>query len=186
MQTLIVTAHPASQSFTKKITEAYQKAKQDSGNSVEILDLYKTDLRQDFLQFENPHDLSADPARDAIQTKITAADELILIFPIWWGDAPAILKNFLDQNFTTDFAFRYEKGKPVGLLKGKTARIFATCDGPGFFYAFFPVRLSWLWHFARLGFCGVRLQSFDILGSKRAKSAADLEKFLSKVAKRAR
>lgn len=54
------------------------------------------------------------------------ADELVFVFPIWWGDAPAILKNFIDCNFHSGFAFRYENGRPIGLLKGKSARIIAT------------------------------------------------------------
>jgi putative NADPH-quinone reductase len=43
---------------------------------------------------------------------------------------PAIMKNFFDSNFLTGFAFKYENGKSVGLLKGKNARIIATSGGP--------------------------------------------------------
>jgi putative NADPH-quinone reductase len=70
--------------------------------------------------------MGQDPVTKAIQEKILAANELVFIFPIWWGDAPAILKNFIDCNFHSGFAFRYENGKSVGLLKGKSARIIAT------------------------------------------------------------
>jgi multimeric flavodoxin WrbA len=31
--------------------------------------------------------------------KILNADEIVLIAPIWWGQVPAIMKNFIDRNF---------------------------------------------------------------------------------------
>jgi NAD(P)H dehydrogenase (quinone) len=43
--------------------------------------------------------MGRDETTKKIQAKITWADELIFIFPIWWGDAPAIVKNFIDCNF---------------------------------------------------------------------------------------
>jgi putative NADPH-quinone reductase len=52
--------------------------------TVEILDLYNTDLEQDFLRFEDPKKMGEDPVTKKIQEKILAADELVFIFPIWW------------------------------------------------------------------------------------------------------
>jgi putative NADPH-quinone reductase len=36
-----------------------------------------------------------------IQSKISIADELVFIFPVWCGAAPAAMKNFIDANFTS-------------------------------------------------------------------------------------
>jgi NAD(P)H dehydrogenase (quinone) len=44
-----------------------------------------------------------------MQEKILWADEIVLVFPIWWGDMPAIMKNWMDCNFMSGFAFKYEK-----------------------------------------------------------------------------
>lgn len=65
-----------------------------------------------------------------IQDKISRADEIVFIFPTWWVNVPAILKNFFDNIFTSGFAYRYNKGSmfPEKLLTGKTVRVFTTCD----------------------------------------------------------
>jgi len=46
--------------------------------------LYKTDLKQNFLFFESIENIPQDNAQKEIQKKISWADELIFIFPIWW------------------------------------------------------------------------------------------------------
>ena len=43
---LIITAHPSSKGFTHKIAESFKTGAEASGKTVEILDLYKTDLQK--------------------------------------------------------------------------------------------------------------------------------------------
>ena len=56
--------------------------------------------------------------RPCKHVKIKEADEIVFCFPVWWGDAPAILKNWLDYNFTSGFAFKYDPIGVIKLLKG--------------------------------------------------------------------
>ncbi|MEI7919432.1 MAG: NAD(P)H-dependent oxidoreductase [bacterium] len=72
-----------------------------------MLDLYTTPLRQDFLTYEDKKEQPKDATTKKMQEKIMWADELVFVFPIWRGDAPAIMKNFLDCNFSAGFAFKY-------------------------------------------------------------------------------
>lgn len=62
-------------------------------------------------------------------------DELIFFYPLWWGSVPALLKGYIDNVFVPGFAYKYHKNDPLWdkLLKGKSARIFSTCDAPNFF-----------------------------------------------------
>ena len=187
MKSLIFTAHPSKKGFTHRIARHYKNSYKENGGEVEIINLYDEKWYQDYLTFEHIMDIEEDEVRDKLQYKIDEADELVFIFPIWWGDAPAKMKNFFDCNFTTGFAFKYDgNGKPIKLLKEKKARMFMTCDGPGFLYKHFIIRLPWLWGMGRFGFCGVKLVSLDILGNKRERSEKDLEKFLKLVEKRAK
>lgn len=180
MSTIIFTAHPSSSGFTHAIATAYAAGR--PADTAEIINLYAPEWRQDFLAYETVENWPADAVREKLQAKIAAASELVFVFPIWWGDAPAILKNFLDCNLTAGFAFRYgADGKPEKLLTGKTARVLATCDAPGWMYRLFPVRLAWLWGLARLGFCGVKMRSFEIFDKKRRRTAAEREAFLQRV-----
>jgi len=49
-----------------------------------VIDLYDKTLVQSFLSFEDKKILNDDINRKKMQEKITWADELVFIFPIWW------------------------------------------------------------------------------------------------------
>jgi putative NADPH-quinone reductase len=95
---------------------------------------------------------------------------MIFIFPIWWWDAPGIFKNFFDSNFTPNFAYKYVNGKSVWLLTWKKVDIIATSWGPSWLYNIvLPIRF--LWSLNRIGFCGMKLRIFKVIGN------ADTKKF---------
>jgi putative NADPH-quinone reductase len=192
MKTLIVTAHPSSKGFTHQIAEAYKKGREAKAlalgvaaeSSVEILDLYKTDIKQDFLRYEERSDMALpDPARDAMQAKITAADNIVLVHPLWWVNPPAIMKNFIDVNFAARFAFRYVNGSPVGLLKGKTAAVFITCDGPRWLYWLIAMPFRTIWIHGILQYCGMKVKAFKFLDRKMFRTEEEKAAFLRKVEK---
>lgn len=173
-KTLIVTAHPSSLWFTHKIAENYKKSIEGNGWNAEILDLYKKENTQDFLRFENVKtDFPQDELTNKMHERISQADEIVLVAPIWWGQVPAIMKNFIDSNFGAWFAFKYSKGwKVIGLLKGKTARVFLTCDAPWFIYKFFPFanRLTGYFGMYVFGFCGMKVSWVHIFDHMHKKS----------------
>ncbi|OIP54444.1 hypothetical protein AUK10_00840 [Candidatus Gracilibacteria bacterium CG2_30_37_12] len=184
MNTLIITAHPSQKNFTNTLAETYAKNSEEQGRQVEILNLYTTDLKQDFLRFENIRDMGNDEVTKKMQQKIDWAEELVFIFPVWWADAPAILKNWIDCNFGAGFAFTYENGKPVGLLRGKTARIFATSGAPGFVYSLFPVNYHILWGSMRLKFCGIKTTSIKVFGKMSNINDTDKQAMIDKEMKK--
>ena len=182
---LIVTAHPSSQGFTHKIAAAFAEGAREKGKTVEILDLYQTNLKQEFLLFEEKSDLTrADPIRSAIQNKIHESDELVFIHPLWWMSMPAIMKNFIDINLSSRFAFRYIKGWPLGLLHGKKGHVFITCDGSMFWYFFMALPFRTIWHWGILRFCGVKMVTFKVLDRKIFRNDSYLGKFLAMAKKR--
>jgi len=71
-----------------------------------------------------------------IQDKIQRCDELVIVFPVRWGNMPAILKNFFDVNLSAGFAFNFVSGSntPEKLLTNKTAKVYVHCDAPAFLY----------------------------------------------------
>jgi NAD(P)H dehydrogenase (quinone) len=183
MKTLIVTAHPSSKGFTHSIADAYKKGRESNGHSVEILDLYKTDLKQGFFTFENLRDDSMKPdlVRDAMQAKIKEADDIVIVHPLWWLGAPAILKNYIDVNFAAHFAFKYVNGKPVGLLPGKTAQVFITCDGSIWIYRILAMPFKTIWKYGILNLCGLKVKTFSIFDKKMLRTEEEKQAYLSKV-----
>ena len=163
MNTLIITAHPASYGFTHTIAKTYAQTKESQEDSVDVIDLYKETRQRGFIEFENLSDLVLTEDQTYYQEKISWADEIVFVYPTWWMYMPAIAKNWLEWNLTTGFAFNFSaEGKPTGLLKGKTARVFVTADGPKFIYAIFKPMYAMIIGKGVLGFCGIKLASFDI------------------------
>ncbi|MAZ67160.1 hypothetical protein CL652_00055 [bacterium] len=189
MNVLIVTAHPASHGFTHKIANRYKQEKEKQGDTVFLMDLYKKKYLQPFLCYEDiKKDCKPGISHKIIQDKILWADEIVFVFPVWWFGPPAILKNFLDQNFTSGFAYKYNKnGVRRELLEGRTARIFATADGSRFVYFLFSIAASVRWRVGVLGFCGIELKSLDLFAEMyKRKGEYTRERMLNRVAERAR
>lgn len=181
MKTLIITAHPSKFGFTQRIAEQYAKGATERGSQVEILDLYASENKQNFLMFEDIKQMPIDPTVEKMQEKITENDELVFVFPIWWYGEPAIMKNFLDKNFSARFAYHYVDGKPVGLLTGKTARVFVTADGPKIFHLLLGMPIRNVWWLARLRFCAVKMKSFTYFDKMREKDEENRKKMLERV-----
>lgn len=164
MKILFVIAHPNKESLSHTILHHLQNTSLKSGHTTEILDLYDTPYKQDYFAFQD------NPNTKIIQEKITQANHLIFIFPIWWWDAPAIFKNFYDSTFLTGFWFKYVNGKAVGLLQWKTVDIITTSWGPSWLYNI-VLPIKFLWNLNRIAFCGMKLRVFKVIGN------ADTKKF---------
>lgn len=185
MKKLIIKAHPSSKCFTHKIVATYVKGSKESNNEIEIIDLYEEKNHQDFLKFEDKKLITEDWKTKIFQQKILEADELIFVFPIWWWDAPAIMKNFFDVNFSSGFAFKYESKKAIWLLKWKKATVIATCDAPWFFYKFFllPLNIWSFWSIYRLWFCWIKMNNFILFDKMHKRNKDNKEKLLNKIYK---
>ncbi|MEI6691070.1 MAG: NAD(P)H-dependent oxidoreductase [bacterium] len=77
--------------------------------------------------------------KDLIEAQkiISWCNHWVIIYPVWWGNVPAILKGFFDRILTPGFAFKYHKNDPMWdrLLAGKTGHVITTCDSPGIWLA---------------------------------------------------
>lgn len=180
---LIITAHPSSHGHTHKIANAYKEASEEKGNTVEILDLYKTEYQLPFFAFENIRELPHIEAREKLQEKIMWANELIFVHPLWWGFTPAIMKNFLDHCLSSGMMYKYVHNRPVGLLTGRTAKVFITCGGPAYLYYLILMPFRTLWVHFILQFCGIKVTYFKLFGSMSIAPVdeAKFERFLEKV-----
>ncbi|MEI7891002.1 MAG: NAD(P)H-dependent oxidoreductase [bacterium] len=181
MKTLIILAHPSKYGFSRRIANEYAKGAKEKGMEVEILDLYQDENKQDFLIFDDIKSVPPDPSVTRMQEKITAADELVFAFPLWWFAEPAVLKNFWDKNMTTHYAYQYVSGKPVGLLLGKTARVFVTSDGSKMIHWLLLNPVKTIWWLARLRFCGIQMKSFVLFDDMFKRSEANKSNQLKKV-----
>jgi NAD(P)H dehydrogenase (quinone) len=132
---LIINGHPDIESFNFAISEAYKKGAEKSG--AEIKELIIRDLNfNPNLQFGYRKRTDLEPDLIDAQEKITWANHIVWIYPVWWGSLPAILKGFIDRTFLPGFAFQKRENSVWWdkLLTGKSARIISTLDQPAWYY----------------------------------------------------
>lgn len=179
---LIIISHPKEESLAASMVKLYAEASTKAGNSVEILDLYRCEHQQPFLTYENANGVTQTKEMDFFQDAMRKADEIVFFFPYWWGSMPAILKNFLDWNLSKGFAFTYEKGRPKGLMEGKSVKLFTTTGAPKFIYTLTGAnrRLKNMFKEQIVNFCGMKLESCNIYGGVDT-SGKNVEKILSDV-----
>lgn len=131
MNVLIVYAHPNSASFNKAILEIVHDEFVRRGDDVRVRDLYAEQfnpvLNEKQLALQNEGKVPEDVARE--QGHVAWADMLVLIYPLWWFDRPAILKGWFDKVFTNGFAFSFNDDHVQGLLTGKRAMVIVTTGG---------------------------------------------------------
>jgi Putative NADPH-quinone reductase (modulator of drug activity B) len=111
MHILLVLAHPLAGSFGAAIARTARDALEAGGHTVDVLDLYQEDFDPRLTAaeragyFDTPYDSSGVAN---LVARLKAADGLILVFPQWWFDFPAILKGFFDRVLAPGVAFSHD------------------------------------------------------------------------------
>lgn len=111
MRILLVLAHPLEDSFAASVAKVARETLVAGGHEVDLLDLYREGFNPSLSEaerrgyFDQPYDASD---VDNIVTRLRAAEGLILVFPQWWFNFPAILKGFFDRAFAPGVAFTHD------------------------------------------------------------------------------
>jgi putative NADPH-quinone reductase len=185
MKIYVLLGHPSKKGFNGKIYEAYCKAATDAGHQVKTQCL--GDLKFDPVFWGTKGDIQElEPDLKTAQEYIAWCEKWVIIYPMWWGSVPALLKGFFDRTLLSGFAFKYHKNDPFWdkLLKGKKAQVITTCDAPAWY-----VRLKYrncdlrMLKTVVLGYCGIKPVKVKRIGSLRAKSEKQKELILKEVSK---
>ena len=180
---LIITAHPSPKGFTHMLAKHIEKKEKVNKNTVEVIDLYKTQFSKEYVHFsKHPKEICEPKHIQEMQEKVDEADEFILIAPMWNLDTPAIMKNWFDSVFTAQFAFKFTKlGIPKGLMKGKSVRMYITCDAQSIMYRAFGNPTKKIWKRFRFGICGIKMKEFRYIDTMRKKSHEQREELLQEI-----
>ena len=163
---LIIIAHPSPHNLTRGISEIYQEEKEKQGHSVKVIDLYKAE-QLPYLDYTDMKHYTASTEARSYQKEITDADEIVFVYPFWWGTMPGILKNWIDSVFTMGFAAKYGKdGRPIGLLQGRSVRVISTSGAPTFLYCINGIRRAnkKIWKQTIVEFCGMKFEGYHLFG----------------------
>lgn len=144
MKTVILYAHPYEGSFNHSVFLEVQQLLKNQGKEIDIIDLYEDGfdpvMRKADLKLFSKGEF-ADPLAKSYAERLKAADELVMIFPIWWYGEPAILKGFYDKVFLKGWTYEEKDHGLVGILPIKKATILTTAsiDKQGFAYLGNPI-----------------------------------------------
>ena len=158
MRIYLLLGHPDSDSFNGALAEAYEAKARAAGHDVRRQNL--GDMQFDPILWYGYHTVQElEPDLLEAQRNIMWCDHWVIIYPIWWGSIPALLKGFFDRALSAGFAYRYHETDPMwdGLLTGRTAQVITTSDAPRI-WTFLAYRNSDLGtvKYATLRFCGVK------------------------------
>ncbi|WP_373975949.1 NAD(P)H-dependent oxidoreductase [Chitinibacter sp. SCUT-21] len=178
---LVILGHSLSDSLCGALSAQYAEAAAAAGHQVQVLKLgelqFDPILRQGFRQIQP---LEADLQH--AQKQIAWAEHIALVYPIWWGAAPALLKGFIDRVFLPGFAFKYDENSSfqVKLLAGRSAHLMATMDTPPWYYRW-VYRLSVLKQMRKttLEFCGIKVKKSAVFGPVISAKAAQKTAWLN-------
>ncbi|MGH6923364.1 MAG: NAD(P)H-dependent oxidoreductase [Propylenella sp.] len=180
---VIIQGHPdrAPERYCRALASAYERGARAAGHEVRRIDV----ATLDFDLLRSAEDWQSGTPASAIlmaQDDIAWAEHVVILYPLWLGAMPALLKGFLEQVLRPGFAvpdLRSGRGWPKGLLAGRTARIVVTMGMPAFFYR---------WYFGAhslkslerniLKFVGIKPIRETLIGMVAEKESGGREKWL--------
>ena len=185
-QVAVIQGHPdpGGKRLCHALADSYADGAAMAGHQVARIEVALLDFpilrtRQDFETGQVPESLVM--ARDAI----VSAQHVTMIFPLWHGTMPALLKAFIEQVMRPGVALRYrERGFPQGLLTGRSARLVVTMGMPAMIYRWY-FRAHGVRGLERsiLGFAGMRPIRESLLGMVDAASDVRRRRWLARMNK---
>jgi putative NADPH-quinone reductase len=183
---LILQGHPDAtrRHLGHQLAEAYAGGAAEAGHAVHTVEVAQLDFPLLRSQHEWEHG-SLPPGLRKAQEEVAWASHLVLFFPLWLGDMPALFKGFLEQVARPGFAFRSDGRGPFDKkgLTGRSARVVVTMGMPALIYRFYFAA-----HSVRslerniLGFVGIAPVRETLIGSVEGLDDAGRAAWMAKLA----
>lgn len=134
---LVLQAHPdaGAAHLCHALAAAYAEGAREGGHELRVLQV----AALDFPLLRSQHAWEHEPVPPGLagaQQDIAWAQHVVLLFPLWLGDMPALLKGFLEQVARPGFAFAAGERNAFTAkgLTGRSARVIVTLGMPAFVY----------------------------------------------------
>lgn len=184
---LIIQGHPdgSAPHLCHALADAYAAGALDAGHELRRVELARLDFP--LLRSQAEWQQGALPAGlQEAQDAIAWCQHLLIVFPLWLGDMPALLKGFLEQVARPGFAFHSEGNNMLAKkgLAGRSARVLVTMGMPAALYRYY-FRAHSLKSLERniLGFVGIAPVHETLVGGVEGLSEAARKKWLARLRK---
>ena len=134
---MIVIGHSQRETFCAALGDAYKKGADAAGHEAQLFTLSQMTF-DPILHEGYRREQPLEPDLQAAYKALATCDHLVLIFPLWCGDMPAILKGFIERILQPDLIVRQntENAMNWNIFKNKSARIIMTMGMPVSIYRF--------------------------------------------------
>jgi putative NADPH-quinone reductase len=137
---LLIQGHPDPQGghLCHALAQAYAEGAEAAGHALKRIEVAQLDFP--VLRSAAEWEKGALPGSlIAAQQAIEWAQHLVVFFPLWMGDMPALLKAFLEQIARPGFAFHDDGNGGFGKkgLSGRSARVVVTMGMPALVYRYY-------------------------------------------------
>jgi putative NADPH-quinone reductase len=182
-QILIIQGHPdATQPhLCHALASSYSVGAEGAGHTVRHVDIAKLDFP--LLRSQKDFETGTVPASlKPVQADVLWADHLVILFPLWAGDMPALLKGFFEQLIRPSFSGANVSFFDKKLLSGRSARVVVTMGMPDVIYRWY-FRAHSVKSLERnlLGIVGIAPVHETLIGLTGNMKPADASKWLSKL-----
>jgi len=131
MRIYVLFAHPDPESFNGQLAAGYCSAAIAAGHEVRRQDLFELEFDPILrlgLRAVQPLEVDLIAAR----ANLDWCEHLVLFYPVWWGNVPALLKGFFDRILYSEITYHHDVDDPswTGMLQGRSAHIITTSDAP--------------------------------------------------------
>lgn len=182
---LLIQGHPdgSVRHLCHALADAYAAGAESAGHEVRRVHVASMDFPLLRSQAEWERGAISPAIKDA-QLAISRAQHIVLFFPLWLGDMPALLKGFLEQVARLGFAFHKEGDIPFAnkALTGRSARVVVTMGMPAMVYRWY-FRAHSVKSLERniLGFVGIAPVHETLIGQVGSLNQATCRKWLDKL-----
>ncbi len=180
----IIQGHPhgTGKHLCHAIAAAYAEGARAAGADVCDVDLGIRDIPI----LKDPADFVTAPPAAIVsaQHAVMAAQHLVVIFPLWLGTMPAVVKAFFEQLSRNGFAIQNDSkgGWPKQMLKGRSARVIVTMGMPALAYRFmFGAHGVRSFEKSILGMSGVKPVRETLIGGVGALDATKVAALLTRI-----
>lgn len=104
----VILCHPRRDSFNGAVADAYCAAVEEIGHEVCLRDLYRMGFDPVLKDEERPGDPEFQPLPDVAEElrRLSGASVFALVYPIWFGTPPAMLKGYVERVLGAGFSHR--------------------------------------------------------------------------------
>ncbi len=184
MKCFLLVCHPDPGSFNVSTAQEIRDRVRARGNAVFFHDLYAENFNAVLSLPELERKYSFDPVVQAQMKEVQASNHIVILYPDWWGQPPAVLKGWVDRIMQPGFAYEYEDGfsdskEVIPLLQGKKVSVGITTDRVKG-----PLLITDIWEKTLWNFVGIMDVSFEVLYNARRSSVQEREAFVEGMIKR--